>query len=92
MSTAPNYCPSLPETSGVIMTKSESQFPDQRIPEYNQHNERPSAMATQSDVKQVIVPPDPPEFGPAAARALLRLLLAVHRRRLNAPHDPVEDP
>ncbi|WP_275409690.1 hypothetical protein [Actinoplanes utahensis] len=29
----------------------------------------------------MIVPPLPPEFGPAAARSMLRLLVSIHRKQ-----------
>jgi hypothetical protein len=37
-----------------------------------------------SGAVRVIIPPDPPVLGPAAARALLRLLIAVQRKRAAA--------
>jgi hypothetical protein len=74
------------------MPKPESQFPDPHIQEYNQHNKQSSQKKKQGDIRLVIVPPDPPEFGPAAARALLRLLIAVHRRRIETADTSGEEP
>ncbi|MFC6568618.1 hypothetical protein [Actinoplanes utahensis] len=34
-----------------------------------------------SNDHDVIVPPLPPEFGPAAARSMLRLLVSIHRKQ-----------
>jgi len=63
------------------MKEYESPFqvtPDQN---YNHHDDPNYSQTTTGGMHQVIVPPGPPEFRPAAARALIRLLIAVHRRR-----------
>jgi hypothetical protein len=48
---------------------------DQSIPGQNAYDE--SADTPAADAVRVVVPPEPPTFTPAAARAILRLLLAV---------------
>jgi hypothetical protein len=74
------------------MPKPESQFPRPPIPEYNQHDKQSSGTEKPGNIRLVVVPPDPPEFGPAAARALLRLLIAVHRRRIETADTSEEEP
>ena len=74
------------------MKESTSQFPEPSIRNYNQHDDTAVTETTRGDVRRVIVPPDPPEFGPAAARALLRLLRAVHRRRGETADTSGEEP
>jgi len=67
---------------GGVMEQSSSQFPEPAIQEYNCHDDSPGGQNPPSGgTPQVTVPADPPEFGPVAARALLRLLVAVHRVR-----------
>jgi hypothetical protein len=63
------------------MTDTEKNFQERFNQAYNFDGDTPTATGTPAGVPHVIVPPDPPEFGPAAARALLRLLLAVHHKR-----------
>jgi hypothetical protein len=74
------------------MTESESQFPNPAIRDYNYHDDPTHAETAPDEALHVIVPSDPPEFGPAAARALLRLLLAVHRSRAEANDTSGEEP
>jgi hypothetical protein len=76
---------------GGIMTESLSQFQKTTNQQYNFDDHSP-APDTISDNGRVLVPPDPPSFGPAAARALLSLLLAVHRKRGHATEPPGEVP
>ena len=49
-----------------------------------------SASALPDDAVKIIVPSHPPDFGPTAVRALLRLLVAVHRKRINSDQPPGE--
>jgi hypothetical protein len=65
------------------MPQKQPQSADQPIQGYNCGTESPHPENTASDGLTVIVPPQPPEFGPAAARALLQLLLAIHHDRHN---------
>jgi hypothetical protein len=45
-----------------------------------------------ASVPGVIVPPDPPVFGPLAARAFLRLIVEVRRKRVEkSDHSPSEE-
>jgi hypothetical protein len=48
---------------------------------------RPPSGA-RSGVRAVSVPPEPPVISPTVARALLRLLLAVHAKRNSCPIKP----
>lgn len=48
--------------------------------------------AAPSGVREVVVPAEPPTFTPAAARALLRLLLAVHEKRTGQPNPSRKEP
>ncbi len=73
------------------MTESLSQFQKRTNHQYN-FDDHSTAPDTMSNDGRVVVPPDPPSFGPAAARALLRLLLAVHRQRGQATEPPGEEP
>jgi hypothetical protein len=62
------------------------QSPNRPEPDYNDNVEpqlspQLAGPISLSDTIRVIIPPDPPAWGPAAARALLRLLTAVHRKR-----------
>jgi len=66
------------------MTTAEPEFPGTPIPEYNHDGNSPTIKTPLSDSPYVIVPSDSPDFGPAAARALLRLLITVHRKRTAA--------
>jgi hypothetical protein len=50
----------------------------------------PEGRRTPEGTPRVIVPPTPPDFGPAAARALIRLLIAVHRKHTNADNPSEE--
>jgi hypothetical protein len=53
--------------------------------DYNHNGETQLTEPTApSDAVRVIIPSDPPVLGPAAARALLRLLIAVQRKRTAA--------
>lgn len=72
------------------MTPSTIPFPQECNQHYNQY-ETTEMRNEPGSVRRVIVPPEPPEFGPAAARALLRLLVAVHRKRAGAPNPASED-
>jgi hypothetical protein len=74
------------------MDQSTSQFPDPSIHEYNQHDDSPATQTAPDDGQQVIVPTNPPQFGPVAARAMLRLLIAVHRARSNTIDTAGEEP
>jgi hypothetical protein len=74
------------------MTESASQLPAAPIQDYNHHDIPAATETLAGDVQQVITPSDPPEFGPAAARALLRLLLAVHRKRTSTADTSGEEP
>ena len=49
--------------------------------QYNPNNETPQPQAGRSETPQVILPDEPPQFTPAAARALIRLLITLHRQR-----------
>jgi hypothetical protein len=61
------------------------QSPNTAKHDYNRNGETQSTDTTaQSGAVRVITPPDPPVLDPAAARALLRLLIAVHRKRAGA--------
>lgn len=64
------------------MTGSESPIPatPARISTHNN-----DITGTPAESVRVIVPREPPEFGPAAARALLRLLVAIHAKRTAIP-------
>jgi hypothetical protein len=58
------------------------QPPNRPPPDYNHIGESQLTESTApSGVVRVITPSDPPVVGPAAARALLRLLIAVQRKR-----------
>jgi hypothetical protein len=63
------------------MEQAMSQFPDRSIQDYNHLDDPPMIQNVPGGVPQVIVPAAPPEFGPVAARTLLRLLVAVHHAR-----------
>jgi hypothetical protein len=52
---------------------------------------RDGARTTPAETVRVIVPPTPPEFGPAAARALIRLVIAVHSKRAPNSDHPGEE-
>jgi hypothetical protein len=73
------------------MTESASQSPMGPIHNYNQDGNTTGPQTVADDVQRVIVPPQPPEFGPAAARSLLRLLIAVHRKRTAVTNPSPED-
>jgi hypothetical protein len=60
------------------MTESASPSPMRPIHNYNHDVDTTGPQIVADAVQRVVVPPQPPEFGPAAARALLRLLIAVH--------------
>jgi hypothetical protein len=62
------------------MPQLQPDSPDQADQDYN-HDGGSGTADMASGELHVIVPPDPPEFGPAAARALLRLLIDVYRNR-----------
>lgn len=75
------------------MEQSLSQFPDPAIQDYNCHDDWPGGQNRSSGgTPLVIVPADPPQFGPVAARALLRLLVAVHRTRGESRDTAEEEP
>jgi hypothetical protein len=65
------------------MTQKQPESGGKPIPGYNRRTESTHPENTQSDGPTVIVPPQPPEFGPAAARALLQLLITIHHSRHN---------
>lgn len=71
--------------------KSVSTSPMGPIHNYNHDVDTTGPQTVADDVQRVIVPPQPPEFGPAAARALLRLLIAVHRKRTALTNPSPED-
>ncbi|GAA3741607.1 hypothetical protein GCM10022225_26360 [Plantactinospora mayteni] len=73
------------------MPEFQPDFPDQPVPDYNYDGDSGTTDTASLGELRVIVPPDPPEFGPAAALALLRLLVAVHRQRKEIPNDPMEE-
>jgi hypothetical protein len=73
------------------MTECESIFAETLDQHYNFHDHTNDSLAITGRVDEVIVPAEPPEFGPAAARALIRLLVAVHRRRQAAAETPREE-
>ena len=60
------------------MTGSESPIPATSAQASTRNNDIASSPTASV---RVVVPREPPEFGPAAARALLRLLVAVHAKR-----------
>jgi hypothetical protein len=65
------------------MTQKQPESAGNPISGYNYRTESTHLENTQSDGPTVLVPPQPPEFGPAAARALLQLLIAIHQSRHN---------
>jgi hypothetical protein len=73
------------------MTECESTSPGIPNRNYNYHDHTNDSQATTGRVDQVIVPAEPPEFGPAAARALIRLLVAVHHRRQSTADISMEE-
>ncbi len=61
------------------MAETQSDSPEHPAQEYNPRGESPiSSQGTDGPV--VSVPTQPPVLGPEAARALLHLLIAAHRR------------
>ena len=74
------------------MTESASPSPTGPIQTYNYDVDPTKPQTVADDVQRVIIPAQPPEFGPAAARALLRLLVAVHRSRAAATDPFPEKP
>jgi hypothetical protein len=73
------------------MTRSEPDTPDQPRCDYNCIGVSRETDMTSPGVPRIIVPPDPPEFGPVAARALLRLLISTHQQRTRKESDPSEE-
>ncbi len=73
------------------MSDSQPELPNQIDQDYHSHGSTGTTDAATPGEIQVIVPPAPPAFGPAAARALLRLLVEVHRERSDAAEDPMEE-
>lgn len=62
------------------MPSHEPDIPTSREFEYNQPNEQ--AVHKQDHQRPTVIgPADPPGLNQAAARALLRILLAAHQRR-----------
>jgi hypothetical protein len=74
------------------MAESASPSPTEPIQIYNYDSDTTEPYTVAGDIQRVIVPPEPPEFGPAAARALLRLLIAVHRKRTAVADPSPEEP
>ncbi|MER7457351.1 hypothetical protein [Micromonospora sp. NPDC126480] len=66
-------------------------IPDQPTLNYNFSDHPKETTDSRSDELRVIAPPEPPAFGPVGARALLRLLVAVHGKRSGADHHIVEE-
>ena len=62
-------------------------FPISHENEYNCVDAQPTRSGKNAPPK-VIVPSDPPDLNPAAARVLLRTLLAAHQR---LPHPESEE-
>jgi hypothetical protein len=58
----------------------------------NQASTHNAIASTPTASVRVIVPQEPPEFGPAAARALLRLLIAVHAKHTGMTNPSGEEP
>jgi hypothetical protein len=73
------------------MSESASPSPTGSIHNYNHDVDTTGPQTVADDVQRVIVPPQPPEFGPSSARALLRLLIAVHRKRTAGTNPSPED-
>lgn len=73
------------------MPKSRSEFSEQPERDYNMNCGPDVTDAASSAGIQVIAPLEPPQFGPAAARALLRLLVEVHRAHCAAVEDLTEE-
>jgi hypothetical protein len=72
-------------------------MPDESAPNSNHRNDHETDSNSQlegapSGVREVIVPAEPPTFTPAAARALLRLLLAVDDKRTGQPNPSRKEP
>jgi hypothetical protein len=72
-------------------------MPDGSAPNSNPRNDLETDSSSQPDsapsgVREVIVPAEPPTFTPAAARALLRLLLAVDHKRTGHPNPSRKEP
>jgi hypothetical protein len=65
------------------MTQKQPEPAGNQISGYHCRPESTHPENAQSDGPTVIVPPQPPEFGPAAARALLQLLITIHQSRHN---------
>lgn len=65
-------------------------FLNQPAADYNRDGDSGTPGTESSGELRVIIPPNPPEFGPAAALALLRLLVEIHRQRKEIPDNPVE--
>jgi hypothetical protein len=74
------------------MPESVSPSPTEPIAIYNYDVDTTQSQTVAGDIQRVIVPSEPPEFGPAAARALLRLLIAVHRKHTAVPDPSPEEP
>jgi hypothetical protein len=74
------------------MAQSASPHPTGPIRNYNYDADATEPLTVADDIQRVIVPAEPPEFGPAAARALLRLLIAVHRKRAAGADRSPEEP
>jgi hypothetical protein len=61
------------------MTHKRPESAGEPLSDYNYRTEPTHPENTTADGPTVIVPSQPPTFGPAAARALLQLLIAIHR-------------
>jgi hypothetical protein len=73
---------------GYVMKENQSDVHVFPIRDYDD-NVTPADIAS---VPGVIVPPDPPVFGPLAARAFLRLIAEVrHKRVEKSHHSPSEE-
>lgn len=73
---------------GFVIKENQSDAHVSPIRDYDDNG----SSADIASVPGVIVPPDPPVFGPLAARAFLRLIVEVHRKRVEkAHHSPSEE-
>lgn len=69
------------------MPAQQPDFPIRPDPEYNYHDKQTSRQERKK-IPTVTTPENPPELTPAAARALLRILLSAYQR---LPHPRSEE-
>ncbi|MBO3736556.1 hypothetical protein [Actinoplanes flavus] len=50
------------------------------VPSETEYDCGGAAADAETGEYRIIVPPEPPDFGPAAARAFLRMLVRAHRK------------